>query len=150
MARQPLPRQLKIDNGETRPSRVNYDDPDFSGQVPCPPHWLDDEAKTEWKRIAPYLSQYDLLTEADRAEFCNYCVAWSDFVEAVKTLQEQGKYYETQQGYVYPNPAVGERNKAAERMHRYAQQFGLTPSHRQKISTSKHDENTDSKDWFEY
>jgi len=94
------PKKVKQANGEYRPCRVNYDEPNYdrNGSIPCPPQWLDDLDKDEWKRLAPFLIQNDLLKETDKAEFDLYCQSYADYVRATNTIESEGHYKRTQNG----------------------------------------------------
>ena len=48
------------------------------------PAWLPAEAKREWNRVVLELSGLGALSRTDRAPLALYCIAWADFVKAVK------------------------------------------------------------------
>ena len=129
--------------------------PQYDDEVVQPPDWLDEEAVAEWYRLYEYLQEKGLLKTVDRAEFANYCLAYSDLVDAVKRLKKEGKYLTkaTKQGghSTYLHPAISERDRAADRMHRYAAQFGFTPSTRVnvKAETKNHQTKKDNNSFFE-
>jgi P27 family predicted phage terminase small subunit len=70
---------LAFQSNETRPSRVNRDEPDLpAAKATPPPASLKGEGRREWLRLAPQLLQRGLLREADLSCFEDYCRALSD------------------------------------------------------------------------
>src|ERR1017187_9258670 len=61
-----------------------------------PPRMLDAIAKKEWKRVAPILAKYNILTDLDRNTLILYCQSWSDYVSLTATLRELGATYESE------------------------------------------------------
>lgn len=103
--------------------------PEFDRGTPEPPPWLDEVARELWERVAPALDRLDLLKPEDREVFAAYCVAWSRFSAAVATYTVEGlTMTNPQSGRVAVHPAVTVAEKAAAQLHRFAQDFGLTPS----------------------
>lgn len=77
---QPAPTAEKLAKGERRPSRVNYDEPQFEppkAEALRPPSGLDGAGLREWKRQIDRLAVRGVLTEADLAAFEDYCRALS-------------------------------------------------------------------------
>lgn len=117
-----------------------------------PPH-LSDEAKVEWGRMANELHELGLLTRLDRATLAAYCQAYSDWVDAegklrqfgtvikspvrtlVKKKKDGSETTETTGGYPMQSPYLAIRNKALELMHKFAVEFGLSPSSRSRVNT---------------
>jgi P27 family predicted phage terminase small subunit len=54
------------------------------GNVQCPPPWLSELAKAEWRRVTPELTMRRILTCADLGSLENYCIA----IGRVRELEE--------------------------------------------------------------
>jgi len=123
--------QLKLRN-----SRVLYDRPE--GEVepqidipPCPPIIKKNkEAKKEWDRITPLLAKIYLLSEQDLAMISGYCQAWAEVIQTTEYLDNNPWIITASTGGQYQTPMIGIRNKAWEKLNRYAGHFGLSPSAR--------------------
>lgn len=129
----------------------------------CPSH-LSDDAKTEWKRLAPQLEELGLITGLDLAAFAMYCQAYGRWVFAerrirelndqaarsVKELRKQGVDVPNGDalrfpGFVQKTPSEYEQqsiwlqlsNKALEQTLKLAAEFGLSPSMRTKVTASR-------------
>lgn len=100
-------------------------------EAPNCPSWLNKEAKEEWKRVVIHLEAAGVLALADRALLTAYCEAWGEFYEAVTECRKVVK----ESGYAGAVAAglIGVKNKAADRLLRMAQQFGLSPSARTRV-----------------
>jgi P27 family predicted phage terminase small subunit len=130
-AAEPIPLKVlkgRASNGTDSAGFPIPEPPGFTRGVPAAPHWLDDEAREVWERVAPSLDRLDLLKPDDRENFATYCSAWSRFVAATKTHQREGMFLKHKNGTPFTNPAVREAEQAAAQLLRLAQQFGLTPA----------------------
>jgi P27 family predicted phage terminase small subunit len=130
--RPPKPIALHEAQGTFRKDRhskkVDFGDADLS-----PPPFLVGLEKKEWQRVAPILAASGLLRDADRSMLAAYCEAFAEFVEAKKRLKKSGHTFETDKGYCCVSPWVAVKNSAAERMGKFAAQFGLSPSSRARV-----------------
>jgi P27 family predicted phage terminase small subunit len=133
MAGKPKPTALKALHGTLRKDRMVVNEPQPTGTATCPRH-LNAVAKTEWRRISKELRACGLLTAVDRAALSCYCTAWSHLVEAEEKLATTGLVVISPTGYPIQNPYLGIANRAAELVHKFASEFGLTPSSRSRIS----------------
>lgn len=102
----------------------------------CPPQ-LGPAARGEWKRIVPHLIAAGLITHLDRAVLTGYCQAygeWSLLEAKVKSLvQKDGAEAlidVTPSGYKQISALVQARDRALDRLLRFAREFGLSPSSR--------------------
>jgi len=134
--RKPRPTNLKILEGEPNKDRINLNEPQpLTLEVNCPKH-LKGEARAEWKRIYPELQAMGLISLIDRAALAVYCQAWERWVKYSKIVEEKGELYKTQSGNVITSPALWVANKAAEQMHKFLTEFGMTPASRSRLTTS--------------
>jgi P27 family predicted phage terminase small subunit len=146
MAGKPKPTALKRLLGTARADRMNANEPKPTGIPTCPSH-LNSVAKREWTRISKELLACGLLTSIDRAALACYCVAWSRIVEAEKKIAATGLVVQSPTGYPIVNPYVGIANRATDIMHKFAGEFGLTPSSRSRLSVNP--DSVKKNDWDE-
>jgi len=134
--RKPRPTNLKILEGEPNKDRINLNEPQpLTLEVNCPKH-LKGEARAEWRRIYPELKAMGLISLIDRAALAVYCQAWERWVKYSKIVEEKGELYKTQSGNVITSPALWVANKAAEQMHKFLTEFGMTPASRSRLTAS--------------
>lgn len=141
MPKAPAPTKIKQLRGNPGRRPLPKSEPSPATDKPTPPRWLSKYARSEWRYIVPKLYELGLLTKIDRAELAAYCEAFASFREATEALQREGNkpVIKTHNGNWVQNPWISIRNKSAESMHKYAQQFGMTPSARTRISVEKPD-----------
>jgi len=107
--------------------------------IPDCPACLGAVAKAEWKILVTDLDALGILDRVDRGALVVYCEAWEEFVLLSKVVKEEGAVCVATNGSPYQNPALGAKNKAAERMLKVAAQFGMTPAARVKIDACDSD-----------
>ncbi len=130
----PKPTQLKRLAGNPGKRRLNEREPQpQAGRVTCP-RWLPLEAKREWRRVAPELRRLGLLTCVDRLALAGYCMAYARWRQANDVLTDEGLTFVTPSGYVQQRPEVAIANKSLAEMKAFAQEFGMTPASRTRIS----------------
>lgn len=114
-------------------------------EVPKIPQHLGSAARAEWTRITPHLVAAGLVTALDRAALAAYCQAWGEWalLEArVKQLMAEpatsgsgrkgadALIDVTPSGYKQVSALAQARDRALDRMLRFAKEFGLTPAAR--------------------
>lgn len=129
----PKPTELKVLNG-TRKDRVNHTTPKPMRVMPEQPPWLRPEAVELWDDIGPRLHKLGLLTEVDGEAFAAYCEAWATYVQAQRDVVKHGQMVIGSTGTWIRSPAVQIMRDSSALMLQYAQQFGLTPSARSRLS----------------
>ena len=133
----PKPTKLKELAGNPGKRKLNKSEPKPVPGIPSCPRHLSDRAKREWHRVTRELNAVGLLTQVDRAELAIYCQAYARWIEAEEYVTEHGLTVTTPNLFVVPSPYLGIANKAMEQMHKFAQQFGMTPAARSRISLEK-------------
>jgi P27 family predicted phage terminase small subunit len=132
--RKPKPTAAKELAGNPGKRALNRNEPQPGGIAKCPGH-LSKEAKKEWKRVAQELIPLGLLTSVDMAALAAYCVTYARWVKAEAQITKLGEYIKSSKsGYLIQAPWVGVANKAMELMHKFASEFGFTPSSRTRLS----------------
>lgn len=90
------------------------------------------EAAELWLNVGQALIDDDKMDpERDAPAFGMMCRAYSDFIEATKVVDAEGRTCKSESGALYQNPAVGQMNKARDAYLAIAKRFGLTPHDRE-------------------
>lgn len=93
------------------------------------PIYLSANALDEWRRVAPELHRLGLLTSVDISALGAYCMAYARWLEAEKDVSENGIRFGDKK-----NPACTVVDTSLKQMRAYANEFGLTPAARPKLS----------------
>jgi P27 family predicted phage terminase small subunit len=116
---------------------MNRAEPKPKGRPTCPA-WLADEAKREWRRLAPKLEEAGLATGVDADALARYCVAMTRWRQAEEELAASGGLLvKKTNGDIAPNPLVAVAVRAMEVANKLGLEFGLTPSSRTRIGVSR-------------
>lgn len=131
--RKPKPTAIKKLEGNPGKRRLNEYEPIPENKAPKCPMWLEPEAKKEWRRTAKRLEALGILTEVDMAAFAGYCQAFARWKEAEEFISKHGTIVKTPSGYWQQVPQVSIAQTYLKIMHKFCEQFGLTPSARSRI-----------------
>ena len=134
--RKPKPTALKVlegDRGKGRRPLNEHEPVPPKGGVKCP-SWLLPEAKKEWRRLSKQLEAIGVLTEVDQAAFASYCQAYARWKEAEEFMTQHGTIVKTKSGYWQQVPQVSIAQTYLKIMNKIAEQFGLTPAARSRIT----------------
>jgi P27 family predicted phage terminase small subunit len=137
--RPPKPTQLKLLTGNPGRRPLNTREPEpalQSASLPAHLRWLPDEAKAEWKRLAPELARLRLLTVLETGLLAMYCEAYALWVQASKIVAKEGFTFTSANGNPRPHPALAVSRAAAETVVKIAAQFGMTPASRTRVAVS--------------
>jgi P27 family predicted phage terminase small subunit len=139
--RKPKPTALKELEGNPGKRELNKNEPKPEKRAPRCPDWLNEEAKKEWRRTAKQLERLGILTEIDMAAFAGYCQAFARWKEAEEFISKHGTIVKTPSGYWQQVPQVSIAQTYLKIMHKFCEQFGLTPSARSRINAdnAQHD-----------
>ena len=85
--RPPKPTETKRIAGNPGKRRLNGDEPQFGASGLTCPRWLPDEARREWRRVAPMLREKKVITAADRAALAAYCLSYARWQQAELALE---------------------------------------------------------------
>ncbi len=102
------------------------------------PGWLDNMAKTEWKRIRD-LVDHESFNEMDLTALEAYCQAYAKWKRCEIILNKKGLTFETPKGYVQQRPEVSISNTAFTNMQSIAKELGFTPASRIRMDKNKTD-----------
>jgi P27 family predicted phage terminase small subunit len=132
--RKPKPTAIKELEGNPGKRPLNADEPKPERKAPPCPKWLEPEAKKEWRRLSKQLEQIGVLTEVDQAAFASYCQAYARWKEAEEFMTQHGTIVKTKSGYWQAVPQVSIAQTYLKIMNKIAEQFGLTPAARSRIT----------------
>ena len=138
----PKPASLKLLEGNPG-KRTVHDVPKPRPTRPTCPSWLSQQAKAEWRRLAPELERLGLLTQLDRAAFAAYCQSYAHWRECQAVLVEQGSMYITVNGRLRERPEVEMAKRFAQLTRAFAVEFGRTPTSRARLSLPNQEDDED-------
>lgn len=135
MARPKAPTTLRLLHGESRPSRINRDEP-VPAAVSAPvPSWFDERHALVWSRVCADLEAMHLLAGADRDTLAVFVRAVVRHEDAAREVMAMGVLVDGREGARVRNPATIIEAQSGEMVRRLAREFGLTPSARAGRST---------------
>lgn len=135
--RKPKPTWLKEVAGNPGKRALPKNEPKLSVKIPRPPAGMSEEAKRHWKVVAKQLADAGVMTEIDRDALVLYCECWSRWWDALQDIRKNGPVSTTHNGYRVPSPYIAIANKAAEQMRHMLAEFGMTPSSRTRVTSTK-------------
>lgn len=124
MANKAKPTALKVIQGTVRNDRSNKNEPSPDSRMPKCPAWVNRHGKREWKRLLTELDKFGIATGFDFVAFAVLCNMWGEYIDGVQSGDSVSIAHITQ-------------------MRLYLIEFGLTPSSRSKVSSSKKEKNND-------
>lgn len=136
----PKPTILKRIAGNPGQRPLNDNEPSFEQDEIHIPHYLVEDEKMEWVRLAPMLVQVGLLTEGDEIALAILCAKLVRWKRARRRLAKSGELYVTDKGNQIQHPNVGIVNRLEADITRLITEFGLTPSSRSRISVASDEE----------
>ena len=144
------PLRLHALEGTGRPSRQNGNYPRPRPTAPSCPTWLAPEARREWRRVARELEKLGLLTLMDRAAFSCYCQSWADFRAYSEIIAKEGSVIEGHRGVQRKHPLLPALHQAMDAVRVWAQEFGMTPLSRTRLSvTVPAEEKSEFEKWLD-
>lgn len=132
----PVPTAMKVIRGNPGKRKLNRNEPKPIITLPHCPAYLDENARTEWDRLAPILVRMKILTEADYIALASLCQTYSTMMKAQEQLNKSGILFKTPSGYVQQSPLIGVVNNCTEKIVTLCREFGLTPSARSRVQTN--------------
>lgn len=125
-----MPTRLKIIRGETRPSRVNYDEPMPTALHLQVPEDLSADAREVWVAVVQAVHHTGVLTSADVDTLRLYCEAVVRYRSAEDMLVKTGPLIKGRNGEFVKNPLHQIVRDNALLMRALARELGLTPAAR--------------------
>jgi P27 family predicted phage terminase small subunit len=122
-----LEKSRTVEN-EMMPSKVNG--------IPHAPQILlnIERAADLWDELVNELSNLDMLHGVDLPILTAYCIEMANYMRLEAYLTEEGRTFETPNGFEQKRPEVNMSRECLDRALKLATQFGLTPVARTKIS----------------
>src|SRR5215471_19294 len=135
----PTPTRLRVLRGETKPSRVNRNEPQPRAALPQPPPNADELTLVEWHRVVAELDHMGLGFAADQDAIYAYVCAVIEHRRATKLIANTGILLNSD-GRAVRNPAVLVARDSAAILLRFARELGLTPSARVNFAGTQAEE----------
>ena len=127
----PTPTALKILRGETRPSRINRDEPRPVGELVPIPDDLPAEAQAVWRRVLREFGHTGVIRGADGDVMRIYCETVARYEKASRLLDQSGPLIKGARGGVLvKNPLHQVVRDNAVLVRSLAGELGLTPAAR--------------------
>jgi P27 family predicted phage terminase small subunit len=134
----PTPTKLRVLRGETRPSRLNANEPKVAGGEIRPVLPLSDAGVVVWNSVVATLGPSGLLTPADAlllAAFCEHYAMHFEMIWHLRAIAVKDAAYlvpgrHGNQSEMVKNPLVGMIKNEATLIRQYGVEFGLSPSSR--------------------
>lgn len=140
----PEPSDVKKAKGTYRADRAARNEVKAKPGVPKCPAFLKGEARKEWARVVPQLEQLGILSELDQGRLADYCAAHGLAVDATRKYSSRGKdgglMVTINGSQRVKNPLIKIAQEARAQARLLAQEFGLTPSARSRISAPDKDQ----------
>lgn len=108
------------------------------------PSWLDNMAKTEWRRVVDLLD-HDTFMEIDLKSLEAYCQAYAKWKRSEAILMKKGYTFETPNGYEQQRPEISISKDAFHSMQTIAKELGFTPASRIRMDKNRGEANSSSR-----
>lgn len=132
----PKPTSLRLLHGD-RKSRINTDEPTPRDDTPVLPDGVADDVAEIWRYTLGELQFMRIVTTADRDTLLAYCEAVVAHRKSSATLARTDVLVEGLHGNLVRNPALQIQRDSAHTIRAFAQEFGLTPSARSRITAER-------------
>jgi len=143
--RRPASPDLKLLKAE-RSDRLSAPPATAEVGMPDPPSHLSPDSLEEWHRLAAVLRSAGRLSPAFASLMAIYCVTYSRWLDALKSVEDRGMVIETDLGGVKPNPAITVADRCEKALARLLDALGLTPITMSRVPSSNSDAPQDALD----
>ena len=137
----PTPTEVLKMRGSWR-ADLNRGEPQATPGAPERPDWLTARAAVAWDDLAPMLAEVGVMTLNDGPALALLCETWATWKEATEMIAKHGSVLPTKFSNgeikgVQTSPYISIARHSGAQLHRLFQEFGLTPSARTRIVTTK-------------
>ena len=139
----PKPTALKLIEGNPGKQKLPKNEPKPRPIRPTSPRFLNDAAKSIWDELIPELEAMGVVTIVDASVLSGYCAAYEEAMRLSSYLDEAGLVTESPSGYLQQRPEVSIRNKAWDRVAKFAPELGIGAASRSRIEVKKADVDED-------
>jgi len=133
----PTPTNLRLLRGESRPSRINQNEPVPANRQPLPPTDVTPEIQAVWDRVVEDLRIMHMLAGADEDMIYAYCVTVVKYRDAVRLVNSAGLVMRGRDGNIVKNPAVQFVRDFGAQLRVLGNEFGFSPAARVGLSTKE-------------
>jgi P27 family predicted phage terminase small subunit len=136
-----LPTSLKLTRGTYQQSKQGPPEQEPAPQeltkLPPAPRRLGRLGKKQWRDAGTRMLKMGMLTNHDLDTLESYAHLFDERERLEKLLDKEGRYQKTGTGAIVHHPAVRELRDTNDRLFRYFQEFGMSPSSRGSIRIEK-------------
>jgi P27 family predicted phage terminase small subunit len=136
--RKALPGKLHVLHGTYREDR-HGGELQVEAVLPDPPERLPEIGKQEWRRLAPELFKYKVLSNLDLTTLEMYCTVFDRWVRAEQRLRDEtdehhdGEIARTPNGFQQQSAWLLIANNCIKQMQSLCAEFGMTPATRARM-----------------
>jgi P27 family predicted phage terminase small subunit len=131
----PKPTALRLLDGD-KANRFNKAEPVALSVPPAAPAGMSAEVREVWDYTLEHLEFMGLAKAADRDSLACYCEAVVNHRKASAVLAVQSILIKGTMGGLVRNPVLAIQRDAAFTVRTFAQEFGLTPSARSRVTSN--------------
>lgn len=131
--RKPMPTSMKVLRGETRPSRLNRDEPRPAPRRPSCPSYMSASAKRAWRVICRELGAMGGLHAADAALVEVLANALAGYRGATTLVNQTGQLVKGRDGNIVRHPLLIVIKQHSDTIIRVSSELGLSPSARTRL-----------------
>ena len=137
MGARKIPTNLKVLRGTLKKSRENKFEPQPDLGRPDPPDALDEIGLAKWHETVVELERMGILARVDGTALAGFCDAFSRWYRNAERLKREGDVIESFNGQQMPHPSIGIVNRSLVLLRSFLIEFGLSPSSRANVKTTK-------------
>jgi P27 family predicted phage terminase small subunit len=142
----PQPTKLRLVRGNPGKRPIPENEPQPKPGATMPPD-LSKKAQKVWAIVSAQLEKAGVLTEMDvqaLSAFCENYATWREATDHIRSTKKGGGLVtRTALGFYVQSPYLSIANKSQEQMVALLREFGMTPSSRTRVKTSKPEEDDD-------
>jgi P27 family predicted phage terminase small subunit len=142
--RKKLPTALKMLKGTDQPCRLNKSEPKPEATKIRAPTGLSPQAKKHWRSISKELIAAGIIVNTDTNSFTVLCETYAQWIDTTAQLNVEGVVIQNEKGFPMLNPAFNASHKLALLLRTLFVEFGMTPSSRTNIVSTKADDKPES------
>lgn len=121
---------------------INYDEPVPTGELPAAPDWMDEQHKQAWHSVMLQCPE-GVLSNMDIGVFEAYILALVGHENAATRVINEGMFTHNRFGEEVVAPWTHEMNRQAMLIIRAANEIGMTPAARSKVTVRKRDKKSE-------
>jgi P27 family predicted phage terminase small subunit len=126
----PTPTEVKLRQGETRPSRINRLEPRPRHAAPVMPKGMDPEARKVWRQVLRDMRGTGIIFAVDAYVLRCFCDAVARYAQAAEPYAASGPLVMGRERELVRNPLFQVTRDHAAQILLFSRELGLSPSAR--------------------